>query len=93
MREEISFLEKQPGAKVDAKLGADGSYSVLMTMPRNSGGLITLYLSCPPGYPQVPPSTTVEVDEQEMPFQSAILRRWTGQYLVEIAREVKQYVG
>ena len=99
MREEISYLEKISGVKVQAKPGADnsnipdGSYDLKVEIPRTSGGLITLYLNCPAGYPQKPPTADVEVDGQDTAFQSAILRRWMGQYLVEIAREVKQYFG
>jgi hypothetical protein len=99
MREEVSYLEKLPGAKVETKPGTDehgvpdGSYNLLVRLPRSSGGEITLYFACLAEYPESPPVIDVEVDGQAVPFQSAILRRWTGQYLVEIAREVKQWVG
>ncbi len=99
MREEVGFLERLPGAKIEAKPGADtsgipdGSYDVKIDIPRTSGGLITLFVTCLVGFPQKPPELDVDVDGQATPFQSAILRRWTGQYLVEIAREVKQFFG
>jgi hypothetical protein len=99
MREEVSYLEKLPGAKIQAKPGSDtigipdGSYDVKIDVPRTSGGLITLFVTCPVGYPQKAPELDVDVDGQQTPFQSAIMRRWTGQYLVEIAREVKQFFG
>jgi len=99
VREEIALLEKLPGARVEARAGTDrhgvpdGSYDLRVTLPRTSGGQITLYLTCLARYPQAPPALSVEVDGQELPFDSAIVRAWSGQYLVEIAREVKQRCG
>lgn len=101
IREDVSYLEKIPGARVHAKAGMDnsgipdGSYDLKVDMPRSSGGTITLYLECPAGYPSRAPMLAIDVDGQAASFQSAVLRRWTGQgqYLVEIAREVKQYFG
>jgi len=99
MREEINLLQKQPGAKTESKPGvdangiADGSYDLRIRVPRNSGGEIILYFTCPSTFPQTPPVFEVEINGESMPFQSAILRRWTGQYLIEIVREVKQYFG
>ncbi|MCL4299597.1 MAG: hypothetical protein KJ077_27925 [Anaerolineae bacterium] len=99
IREEIGYLKKIPGARVEAKPGTDsddvpdGSYVLRVEAPRNSGGQITLYFFCLAGYPQLAPAVEVEVDEQSVPFQSAVLRRWTGQYLVEIVREVQQWIG
>lgn len=101
MREEIGYLEKLPGAKVQTKPGTDGSgipdgsYDLKVDMPRSSGGMITLFFECPTGYPNRSPVLAIDVDGQAASFQSAVLRRWTGQgqYLVEIAREVKQYFG
>jgi regulator of protease activity HflC (stomatin/prohibitin superfamily) len=99
MREEISYLQKLPGAKVENKGGTDdmgtpnGSYEVMIQLPRSSGGTITLYASCPAGYPQQPPIINLDLDDQPTPFESPTLRRWAGQYLVEIAREAKQHFG
>ncbi len=99
MREEIGYLEKLPGATVEANPGTDGhgipdgSYDLRVSLSRNSGGQITLYFACLPGYPQSLPAVDVEVDGQDTPFQSSTLRHWTGQYLVEIAREAKQWFG
>lgn len=101
VREDVTYLEKIKGAQVQAKPGTDdrgipdGSYDIRVSMPRNSGGTITLYFICPAGYPRRAPALAVDVDGQPTPFQSAVLRRWTGQglYLVEIAREVKQKIG
>ena len=99
MREEINYLNNLPRANVQTQGGTDeygipdGSYNLMVTLPRPSGGLITLYMSCLAGYPQSPPAVEVELDGQMTPFQSAILRRWQGQYLVEIAREAKQWFG
>lgn len=53
-------------------------------------------MNCPKGYPAAGAAPTVEVqiDGEPTPYQSAITRRWTGQnYLVDIAREVKQHFG
>jgi regulator of protease activity HflC (stomatin/prohibitin superfamily) len=99
IREEVGYLEKLPGAKIDTKAGTDsrsipdGSYDLRIMLPRSSGGNIALYVTCMAGYPQTPPVVEIEIDDQPTAFQSAILRRWTGQYIVEIAREVKQYFG
>ena len=99
MREEISMLQRQPGAKTESKPGtdsngiADGSYDLRVRVPRNSGGEIIVYFTCSPDYPQSAPVMEVEINGETTPFQSAIMRRWTGQYMVEIVREVKQYFG
>jgi len=99
IREEIGYLKGLPGAKVENKPGQDddgvpdGSFDIRVTMPRASGGQITIYISCSKSFPGTPPTIDVEVDDEEVAFQSAVLRRWTGQYLVEIAREAKQYFG
>jgi hypothetical protein len=99
MREEIGYLLKLPGAQVENKPGTDqfgvpdGSYDIKVDLPRSSGGHITLFITCPSGYPQRPPSVDVDLDEQATPFESPTLRRWTGQYLVEVVREAKQLFG
>jgi hypothetical protein len=99
MREDIRYLQALPGVVVETKPGIDdlgvpdGSYDVQVQLPRSSGGRLQLYVMCPRGYPQQPPTVELDLDDQPTPFQSAILRRWTGQYLVEIAREAKQYWG
>jgi hypothetical protein len=99
MREEVDYLEKLPGTRINTKPGTnsqgipDGSYDLRIVMPRSSGGHIIMYCICPTGYPQTAPTVEIEIDDQPTPFQSAALRRWGGQYLVEIAREVKQYFG
>jgi hypothetical protein len=99
MREEISYLQKLPGVTIETQPGVDehripdGSYNLRVNLPRSSGGQITLYFACLPGYPRQPPAVDAEVDGQDTPFPSAILRRWTGQYLVEIVREAEQRFG
>jgi hypothetical protein len=99
IREEVGYLKNLPGAKLDNKPGQDtdgvpdGSFDIRLSMPRASGGVITLFINCPKGYPSTPPNVEVEVDDEGVAFQSAVLRRWSGQYLVEIAREAKQYFG
>lgn len=99
IREDIGYLKNLASASVENKPGQDGdglpdgSFDIRLTMPRASGGTIIIYITCPNGYPTVPPTLDVEIDGNDAPFQSAVLRRWSGQYLVEIAREVKQYFG
>jgi hypothetical protein len=93
MSEETQFLSGIPGANVETKLLGNGAYNLRVVYPGVSGKQITLYLVCQVGYPQKAPAVTVEVDGQEIAFQSSILQRWSGQYLVEIAREVKNRVG
>lgn len=99
MREEVSYLQNIPGVKVDTKPGTDeygvpdGSYDLRVAVPRPSGGTIILFFVCTAGYPLSPPAVEAEVNGQEQSFQSAIIRRWTGQYLVEIAREAQKWFG
>lgn len=99
IREELNYLENQPGIKVDTKAGMDargipdGSYDLRVSLARAGGGNIYLYFTCLPTFPQTPPVFEVEVDGELTPFESSILRSWRGQYLVEIVREVRQYFG
>lgn len=100
MREEVRLLQQEPGIKVEVMQGvdehgiADGSYNLLITLPRVSGGSISLYVSCLSGYPNTPPLVEYEIDGQDQPFESAKIRRWNqGQYLVEVAREAKGWFG
>jgi hypothetical protein len=99
MREEVSYLQKLSGATVSVKPGADdsgipdGSYDLMLEMPRISSGRLTLYFVCAADYPTGMPLVEAELDGQSVPFESAVTRRWTGQYLVEIAREARQYFG
>jgi hypothetical protein len=97
IREEIKLLEKLPGAKTEAKPGTDdygipdNSYDLRVRVARGSGGEIIVYFTCPAGYPKTPPILAVEINDEEVPFQSAVLRRWIGQYLVEIVHEIRQF--
>jgi hypothetical protein len=93
MSEETQYLSGIPGANVETKLLGNGAYNLRVVYPSVSGKQITLYIVCQVGYPQKAPSVIVEVDGQEIAFQSSILQRWNGQYLVEIAREAKNRVG
>lgn len=99
IKEEIGYLKGLPGAKVEAGAGVDedgipdGSYNLCVTLPRSSGGQIVLYFICASGYPAQAPVVEAEINGQATPFQSATLRRWQGQYLIEIAREAKQWFG
>lgn len=97
VREEIKLLEKLPGAKVEAKPGTDdhgipdNSYDMRVRASRGSGGEIVVYFTCPAGYPKIPPALAVEINGEEVPFQSSVLRRWAGQYLIEIIHEIRQF--
>lgn len=93
MREEIGYLKGMPGANVELLLAEDGTYLVRVNLPRTSGGEIKLEMECSAGYPRTAPGVTVQVDGEETAFQSTLLRRWSGQYLVEIAREAKSFFG
>jgi hypothetical protein len=68
MREEIGYLHGVPGAAIETMPGVDdsgvpdGTYNLKVDLPRNSGGRITLYVSCPAGYPQQPPLIEVELN-------------------------------
>lgn len=99
IREEMDFLRQLPGAVVETQAGTDdygvpdGSYLIKVDLPRVSAGRLTLYFSCPDGYPRIPPEVDVDVDNQPSPYQFAALRRWRGEYLVELAREAKQHFG
>lgn len=93
MSEETQYLNGIPGANVQTQLAADGAYMIKMNFPSVSGKQIDLFIACKTGYPQKPPLVDVEVDSQKIPFQSSILQRWSGNYLVEIVREVKNKVG
>lgn len=97
MREEIRLIEKLPGVRVEFKPGTDNhgipdnSYDGMVQVPRGSGGKIAIYFTCLETYPQSPPVVDVELNGEPVPFQSAILRRWSSQYLIEIVHEVRQY--
>ncbi len=98
MEEEIRYLEQVPGVKVEVSPGvngrgiADGSYNLRVSFKSSSyAAQYVLYITCPPGYPQSTPSIELAQNEEEVSFQSTVLRRWAGQWLVEIVREVRQY--
>lgn len=99
MRDEINMLQQLPGAAIETRAGTDaqgvpdGSYALRVVVPRNAGGQIVFFFGCAPNYPSTAPTVDVEVDGQEVAFDSGVLRRWIGQYLVEIVREAKQKFG
>lgn len=99
IREEIAYLKRLPGAAVEVGAGVDadglpdGTYNLCVTLPRSSGGQIVLYFTCLSGYPAQAPIVEAEVNGDVTPFQSSTLQRWQGQYLVEIARDAKQWFG
>jgi len=94
MREEINLLRQIPGISVETKAGLDqdglpnGFYNLRVCAPKQSGGEVVCYFACSPDFPSFPPLMMVEVEGEEYPFESANLRNWRSQYLVEIVREV-----
>jgi hypothetical protein len=94
MQEEVNLLKQISGINVDTKTGVDenglpnGFFNFRLQVPKQSGGEILCYFSCTPQYPSEPPLMMVEVDGEDYPFESANLRNWRGQYMVEIVREV-----
>jgi hypothetical protein len=99
MAEEVNYLKSIPGANVQTKPGVDnngvhdGSYSLMVDVPKNSGGNLVCYFYCSPNYPDLPPSLSLVVNGQDYPFESSNLRSWRKQYLIEIVREILAGVG
>lgn len=93
MREEVAYLKGFPNAQVNSKLlhdteGIPKNFLIQVTVPLRLGGELVVYFSC--DRPGAKPNVTVEVDGENITFESEILNRWTGQYLVEIVREAKR---
>lgn len=99
IREEIDLLKQAPGADIQARAGQsddlpDGTYTIKASVPRASGGELTLYFSCSAGFPSQPPSVEVEVDGEPAAFHPISLRQWAAhRYLVEIVNEARQFFG
>jgi integrative and conjugative element protein (TIGR02256 family) len=50
----------------------------------------TMYLICPPSYPDAPPRVLIERDGTEEPFASSVITRWTpDRRLVDVVREAQ----
>ena len=96
---EVNYLKTLPGADVQIKTGKDsnglptGDTHIMVTLPKVSGGTITCYFCCDSNFPNTPPFFSVEVDGFDYPFESATMRTWRGNYLIEIVREVLSGVG
>ena len=89
-----SGVQAQAGAGMDTTTGLpDGTYNFRVEWKTGSGQPLTLYFHCPVDYPNDPPSFRIDLNGKAESFESAILRHWNGQYLVEIAREVRDYYG
>jgi len=94
MHEEINLMRQIPGIIIETKAGLDqdglpnGFYNFRVCAPKQSGGEVVCYFACGPDYPSEPPLMMVEVEGEDYPFESANLRNWRRQYLVEIVREV-----
>ena len=99
IKEDLDYLRAMPGAQVEAGAGQDqtglpdGTYNFNVELVDGDGDATTIVFHCPVGYPKVSPSLEVWKKDEKAAFDSAILHRWNGQYLVEIAREVKTYYG
>lgn len=94
MQDEIAYLKQIPEIRLQVKTGIDedglanGYHNFRIVVPKQSGGEIVCYIACRPNYPVEPPLLMIEVDGEDYPFESAELRNWRGQYLVEVVREV-----
>ncbi len=99
MVNELNYLRSIPGAEVETRAENDqhglatGGHMVRVTIPKQSGGIITCYFLCSAKYPTMPPLLSVEVDGQDYPYSPPSLRNWRGNYLYEIVREVMDGVG
>jgi hypothetical protein len=100
IKEDLRYLKAMSGVQAQARAGTDGAtglpdgtYVFQVEWTTGSGQPILLRFSCSGEYPQQPPSLEIELDGTAVSPKSAILRRWSGQYLVEIAREVRNYYG
>jgi regulator of protease activity HflC (stomatin/prohibitin superfamily) len=93
IRKEVEYLRTLPGARVEASLDADGAYTIEIVQPRPSGGEMSMLFGCAKDYPRRVPEVEVYIDREPTPWQSSILRRYNGQYLIEIVREAKQHFG
>jgi len=98
MLEEEELIKSIPGSKWELKHRADdkgfpdGSY-IIRKVPRSSGGEIICYFLCDKDFPRTPPIISLEVDHEDVVFESTNLRNWRGQYLYEIVNEVINGVG
>jgi hypothetical protein len=98
IREEAELLRQVPGSRVEARAGEqldglpDGTYGIRATLPRPSGGELTVTFSCRPGFPTNPPGVEVKVDGEPQAFNPVALRQWgVHRYLVEIVNEARQF--
>lgn len=96
--EEVKMLQKTPGVQVEVKAGVnernipDGSYNLLVAFSSSSNNTqFELFITCLSSYPSQPPEIELVQNGEDVPFQSTILRRWSGQWLVEIVREIRQF--
>ena len=95
MREEVTFLKDFPNAQVNSELthdlqGIPNAFLLQVTVPLKMRGELILYFACSTNYPASKPNIEIEVDGDSVPFESEILRTWSGQYLLEIVREAKK---
>ena len=99
MKEEYIYLEKLPNTNVKMEPVLDnngipeGTYKLLIETSSSSGKNVVCYIFCDSDYPAIPPSVDIEVDGEDTPFESSILRHWKRNYLVEIVREAASFVG
>lgn len=109
IREEVDYLGKMPNTVVGAEacLGddnlPDGSHNIIVEFKRHGVTAMTLIVHCSAKFPNSAPEATLfftnldetkREDAQGQPFQAGIMRRWTPtNYIVEIAREVREFYG
>jgi len=95
MREEIELLNNLPNARVEHQSSTDqhglpDGFAVKVSLPLKLQGLLTIFFACSSDYPSKSPNVELEVDGESVGFTSEILRRWSGQYLIEIVREARK---
>jgi len=99
MKEEVELLKKVTGTVVNITPGEDenkipdGTYHMMVETPTSSGGKLVCYFNCDKHYPNSMPLIDIEVNGEEVPFESSILRHWSKQYLVELVREALAFAG
>lgn len=100
IKEDIRYLKAMSGVQAQAGTGVDpstglpdGTYNFRVEWTAGSGQPVVLLAHCSASYPKESPAIQIELNGRPAVFESAILRRWSGQYLVEITREVRDYYG
>ncbi|MAU09039.1 MAG: hypothetical protein CL607_04395 [Anaerolineaceae bacterium] len=109
IREEVEYLKKLSNVVVKAEACEgedglpDGTYILTVQLKRTADTPVVLVIYCPEGFPDTAPEASVFFSDDEAvlndpsqgkPFQSGVMRRWApSNYIVEIAREVREFYG